>query len=378
MDNVYKGKRVLITGAAGTMGNVLVSKLLQLDVKEVKALDNNESELFYLNEKYRKESRYNGFYSDIRDLDRLKYLAKHVDIILHLAAMKHVIISELSPFDAVKTNVEGTLNVISAALESHSVNRVIYTSSDKAVNSTNVMGVTKLLGERLMTSAVNLKGTKNIVFSSTRFGNVIGSRGSVAPIFYKQIKEGKNLTITDERMTRFFMTAKEATNLVIQASMLAKGGEVFITKMPVMRIIDLATAMVNLIAPKFGREPAEVDIDFIGPKPGEKLYEELMTEEETARAYELKYMFMVKPAIPPIYETIDYDNYETLVNKTVDRPYVSSSESCMSINEIKEYLIRNSILDCIEPGTFTIPDFTNSLSSQEQFHQQLTREMMVN
>lgn len=352
MENVYRGKRILITGAAGTIGQVLVQKLLRCKVQEVKALDNNESELFYLNEQHRKESKFNGFFADIRDLDRLKYLAKDVDIILHLAALKHVIINELSPFDAVKTNAEGTLNVIRAALDSSSVSRVIYTSSDKAVNSTNVMGTTKLLGERLMTSAVNLKGTRNVVFSSTRFGNVIGSRGSVAPIFHKQIKEGKNLTLTDERMTRFFMTPDEAVNLVIEASLLAKGGEVFITKMPVMRIIDLAAAMVNLIAPKFGHDPEKIEIEFIGAKPGEKMYEELMTEDETARAYELKHMFMVKPSIPPLYETIDYDDYETLVSKEVNRPYISTNEPQMSIQEIKEFLLKNRVLELLDDGSY--------------------------
>lgn len=372
MENVYKGKRILITGAAGTIGSVLINKLLQQDVKEVKALDNNESELFYLNDQYRKEPRYNGFYADIRDLDRLKYLAKNVDIILHAAAMKHVIISELSPFDAVKTNAEGTLNVISAALESPSVNRVIYTSSDKAVNSTNVMGTTKLLGERLMTSAANLKGTRDIIFSSTRFGNVIGSRGSVVPIFYKQIKEGKNLTITDERMTRFFMTAEEAVNLVIEASLLAKGGEVFITKMPVMRIMDLAAAMVNLVAPKFGRRPEEIEIEFIGAKPGEKLYEELMTEEETARTYELQHMFMVKPSIPPIYEHIDYDSYETIISKEVDRPYISSTEQYMSVDDIKNYLIRNNILACLESGSHIATSLRKENSIHSYFYQEAT------
>ncbi|AHE65644.1 SDR family NAD(P)-dependent oxidoreductase [Legionella oakridgensis] len=372
MENVYKGKRILITGAAGTIGSVLINKLLQQDVKEVKALDNNESELFYLNDQYRKEPRYNGFYADIRDLDRLKYLAKNIDIILHAAAMKHVIISELSPFDAVKTNAEGTLNVISAALESPSVNRVIYTSSDKAVNSTNVMGTTKLLGERLMTSAANLKGTRNIIFSSTRFGNVIGSRGSVVPIFYKQIKEGKNLTITDERMTRFFMTAEEAVNLVIEASLLAKGGEVFITKMPVMRIMDLAAAMVNLVAPKFGRRPEDIEIEFIGAKPGEKLYEELMTEEETARTYELQHMFMVKPSIPPIYEHIDYDCYETIISKEVDRPYISSTEQHMSVDDIKNYLIRNNILACLESGGHIAASSRKESSSHSYFYQEAT------
>ncbi|WP_131781625.1 polysaccharide biosynthesis protein [Legionella gresilensis] len=346
MEQVYKGKRVLITGAAGTIGCVLTSKLLQLNVKEVKALDNNESELFYLNEKHRKESRYNGFFADIRDLDRLKYLARNADIILHTAAMKHVIISEQSPFEAVRTNAEGTLNVISAAIESSTVSRVIYTSSDKAVNSTNVMGTTKLLGERLITSASNIKGSSNIVFSSTRFGNVIGSRGSVLPIFYSQIKEGQNITITDSRMTRFFMTADEAVKLVIEASLLAKGGEVFITKMPVMRIIDLATAMIELVAPKFDRNPDDIEIEYIGTKPGEKLYEELMTQDETERAYELKHMFMVKPAMLPLYEEIDYSNYETLVSKNVTKPYISSSEKFMTVEEIKDYLLSHFLLDC--------------------------------
>lgn len=346
MEQVYKGKRVLITGAAGTIGNVLTSKLLQHDVKEVKALDNNESELFYLNERHRKESRYNGFFADIRDLDRLKYLTRNVDIILHAAAMKHVMISEQSPFEAVRTNAEGTLNVISAAIESSTVSRVIYTSSDKAVNSTNVMGTTKLLGERLITSAANIKGASNIIFSSARFGNVIGSRGSVLPIFYSQIKEGNAITITDERMTRFFMTADEAVTLVIEASLLAKGGEVFITKMPVMRIIDLAMAMIDLVAPKFGRNPENVTIEFIGPKPGEKLYEELMTQDETERAYELEHMFIVKPALLPLYEDIDYSSYKTLVSEKVTKPYISSSENYMSVNEIKDYLLSHFLLDC--------------------------------
>ena len=344
ISDVYKNKKILVTGAAGTIGKVLIDKLIECDVKEVRGLDNNESELFYLNQTHRKDSRFNGFFADVRDVDRLKYLAKDIDIILHLAALKHVIINELSPFDAVKTNAEGTLNVISAALESPTVTRVMYTSSDKAVNSTNVMGTTKLLGERLMTSAVNMKGSKKIVFSSTRFGNVIGSRGSVAPIFYKQLCEGKNLTITDGRMTRFFMTTQEAVNLVIRATQLAKGGEVFVTKMPVMRILDLASAMVNIFSPYFGRDPSEAELEFIGAKPGEKLYEELMTEEEIARAYELQDMFVIKPAIPPIYEQIDYEHYDLLLSKKIDRPYNSANEHPLSVREIKAFLLNHNVL----------------------------------
>ncbi|GLQ05751.1 polysaccharide biosynthesis protein [Sneathiella chinensis] len=348
MHTLFENKKVLVTGAAGTVGKEIVKQLLDLNVQEVKAIDNGESVLFYLNEQYRKEDRYNGFFCDIRDLDRLKYLTMDADIVLHLAAMKHVTISEASPLDAVKTNADGTSNVIQAALESYSVNRVIYTSSDKAVNPTNVMGTTKLLGERLMTSALNIKSNRNIVFSSTRFGNVIGSKGSVLPIFYNQIKNGDNLTITDERMTRFIMTIEEASGLVLEASRMARGGEVFVTKMPVVRIIDLAKAMIELLAPKYGRDPESVKIETIGSKPGEKLYEELMTDEETSRAYELQHMFMVKPSIPPIYEKIDYDGYETLTNKVVTNPYVSANEPCMTVDEIKSYLVSRNVLNNIE------------------------------
>lgn len=348
MKNLYEGKKVLITGAAGTIGKELVKQLLTYDVAEIKATDNNEAALFFLNEEHRSERRYNGFFCDIRDLDRLKYLCKDIDIILHTAAMKHVIISEMSPLDAVKTNADGTSNVIQAALESSKVSRVIYTSSDKAVNPTNVMGTTKLLGERLMTSALNIKADRDIVFSSTRFGNVIGSKGSVVPIFYKQIQNGNKITITDERMTRFIMTIEEASNLVLEASLLAKGGEVFVTKMPVMRIVDLAKALIDLVAPKFGRKPEDIEIEYIGIKPGEKLYEELMTDEETVRAYELVNMFTVKPSIPPIYEEVDYESYEGIKSTVVDNPYVSSVEEHMSVEAIKDYIITHQVLENLE------------------------------
>lgn len=348
MINLYRNKKVLITGAAGTIGKELIKQLLNYEPKEIKAIDNNEAELFYLNEQYRGEKRVNGFFCDIRDLNRITYLCKDVNIILHTAAMKHVIISEVSPLDAVKTNVDGTSNIIQAALNSEQCERVIYTSSDKAVNPTNVMGTTKLLGERLMTSALNIKSSRNIVFSSTRFGNVIGSKGSVAPIFFKQIQAGKNITITDTNMTRFIMTISEAANLVLQASQQAKGGEVFVTKMPVMRIVDLAQAMIDTVAPLFGKEPSEIQTEIIGAKPGEKLYEELMTKEETVRALELDNMFVVKPAFPAVYEPIDYDSYEKLTNKQVDNPYVSSEEAFMSIEEIKNYLIDNKVIENLE------------------------------
>ena len=165
----------------------------------------------------------------------------------------------------------------------NNVPRVIFTSSDKAVNPTNVMGTSKLMGERIITAANIVNNNGHQVFSSVRFGNVLGSRGSVVPIFAEQILGGEAVTITDARMTRFVMTIQEAAKLVLEAAMLACGGEVLVTKMPVMRIIDLAQAMIELLAPKAGLDPDKITIRYIGAKPGEKLYEELMSQEEASR-----------------------------------------------------------------------------------------------
>lgn len=348
MEQFYSNKKILITGAAGTVGKELIDQLLGQDIQEIKALDNDEAGLFYLNESYRKEKRYNGFFCNVRDFHKLKYLCNDVDIIFHCAAMKHVIISEMSPLDAMKTNAVATDNVIQAALESDQVSRVIYTSSDKAVNPTNVMGTTKLLGERLVTSAINQKNGKDIVLSSTRFGNVIGSKGSVVPIFYKQIRDGKHVTITDDGMTRFVMTISQAAQLVLESCSIAKGGEVFATKMPVVRIIDLAKAMISLLAPVFGHNENDVQIEYIGSKSGEKLYEELMTEEEKGRAVELANMFAIKPAFIPIYDEVDYLAYESLKNQQVNNPYVSSQEPCLSVEAIKTFLKEHKVLEDIE------------------------------
>ncbi len=344
--NLYNGKKVLITGAAGTIGQELVKQLLGMNIDEIRAYDNNESEIFFLNERHRKTGKVNCFFGDIRDEDSLSRHCRDVDIILHTAALKHVMVSEMSPLNAVQTNVDGTANVIRAALKSDTVSRVIYTSSDKAVNPTNVMGTTKLLGERLMTSATNLPTPgRKVIFSSTRFGNVIASKGSVVPIFYHQIKSQNSITLTDEQMTRFIMTIPEATQLVLEASFKALGGEVFVTKMPVMRIIDLARAMIDLVAPKFGKSSEDINIEVIGSKPGEKLYEELMTEEETSRSLEIENMYVVKPSFSPIYDQIDYNSYEGSIESPIAKAYVSSTEPPMTVENIKNYLTSNNILD---------------------------------
>ena len=341
----YEGKAILVTGACGTVGAELVAQLLgdaRYAPAEVVGLDNNESDLFFLDQKYLDEPRARFFVADIRDRDALHRHMAGIDVVFHAAALKHVILSERSPDQAVQTNIEGVQNVIAAAIDC-SVERVIFTSSDKAVNPTNVMGTSKLMGERLMTAANSNKRGDGPVFASTRFGNVLGSSGSVIPIFHNQIAAGGPVTLTDPEMTRFVMSIGDAVGLVLESGETARGGEVFITKMPVVRIEDLAAVMIEALAPRYGHNPAGVGISIIGTKPGEKLYEELMSEEETRRSVELPRYFSVLPAFRGIYHDIAYE-YPAVVSRDVTTPYVSAQESAMSRPDIRDMLDRYDLL----------------------------------
>ncbi len=340
-----KNKRILVTGACGTVGSELVKSLLtnkEYSPATVIGLDNNESELFFIDQLYLDDSRASFQLADIRDRDVLARAMQDIDIVFHCAALKHVILCERSPYEAVQTNISGCQNVIHAA-DANNVEKVIFTSSDKAVNPTNVMGTSKLMGERLMTAANGSSKKSNTIYASTRFGNVLGSNGSVIPIFKQQIKNGGPVTLTDPEMTRFVMTVEESVRLVIDSSYQAKGGEVFITKMPVLKISDLAQVMIELLAEEYGRKPEDVKIEIIGSKPGEKLYEELMSDEETRRAVELEQYFSVLPAFRGFHRDVDY-KYDDVVNEVVDDPYVSSEADMMTQDDIKTFLLENDLL----------------------------------
>jgi FlaA1/EpsC-like NDP-sugar epimerase len=345
MKNFYKNRKILVLGAAGTVGSEIVQQLNSLEPQELRLMDNNESEMFFLMERYRERNVY-CFMGDIRDRDKLEKLSKNIDIIIHAAAFKHVILSEYNPFDVVQTNIVGVENTIRAAT-SCNVKHLLFTSSDKAVNPTNVMGTSKLMGERLITAANAIRKDKKTIFSSTRFGNVLGSRGSVVPLFIKQIRDGGPITITDKRMTRFVMTIKEAARLVLESVMISNGGEVFVTKMPVVKITDLAEVMIKMLASKFGHNPSDIETSIIGAKPGEKLYEELMSEEEVHRSLELKDMFVITPAFKSIYQSIQYDYPDTL-SRQISRSYISENETTLSKAEIEEYLVDNNVLENIK------------------------------
>lgn len=342
----FDGKSILVTGACGTIGADLVDQLLAdagYAPRSLVGIDNNESALFFLDQRYLGDSRAHFYVTDIRDRDSLTELMRGVDIVFHAAALKHVILSERSPEQAVQTNIYGVQNIIAAA-NANSVGTVIFTSSDKAVNPTNVMGTSKLMGERLITAANSNKRQGGPVFASTRFGNVLGSNGSVVPIFHRQIAQGGPVTLTDRSMTRFVMSIRESVRLVLDSAEMARGGEVFVTKMPTVRIEDLAVAMIEELSPRYGHNPGEVKIVEIGVKAGEKLYEELMNDEETRRTVELENYFSVLPAFRGVAQEVEY-SYANIINTTVNNPYVSAKEVPLTKDEIKRFLRDNGLLD---------------------------------
>ena len=338
----YKGKGVLVTGACGTIGQILVETLLGLDVAYVLAFDNNESEIFFLSERYKDDSRFEAFIGDVRDYGKLQRCMSGIDIVFHGAALKNVVVCEKSPFDTVQTNILGVKNVVNAAF-ANEVGRVLFMSSDKAVNPTNVMGTSKLMGERIMTAAMNLRNRKQTALVSSRFGNVLGSQGSVLPVFAEQIQNGQPLTLTDPGMTRFIMSDRQAVKLVLRGAVLGHGGEVFVTKMPVLRILDLARVMIKILAPVYGHKPDDIPITTIGSKPGEKLFEELLADEEVRRTIDLDDHFVVLPAFQNLYN-MDF-NYSQQTGNKVTHSYRSDNEPMMSEQEVETFLLEQKVLE---------------------------------
>lgn len=291
---LLQDKNILVIGGTGTIGQALTLEILKYNPKVVRIYSRDEYKQFIMQQKLGQHSNIRFLLGDIRDKERLGRAMHGIDIVFHLAALKHVPACEYNPFEAVKTNVMGTQNVIDCAINER-VERVIYTSTDKAINPTNTMGATKLLAERLIAAADYSKGGKRPIFAAVRFGNVMGSRGSVIPLFKEQILKYRYITVTDPEMTRFMMSITEAVNLVLKASLYATGGEVFVLKMPVVRLGDLAEAVIEEVCEKYGIPQNEVQVKKIGLRHGEKMYEELMTNDECLRADELEEMFRIEP-----------------------------------------------------------------------------------
>jgi UDP-N-acetylglucosamine 4,6-dehydratase/5-epimerase len=284
--HVFEGKTVLITGGTGSFGKYFTRTLLaNTAVKKVIVFSRDELKQFDMNREFQRETRIRFFIGDVRDKERLYRAFERVDYVVHAAALKQVPAAEYNPMEAVKTNVIGAQNVIDAALD-RGVQRVIALSTDKAAAPINLYGATKLCSDKLFVAANNFKGDREIRLSVVRYGNVLGSRGSVAPLFLEKRHTGV-IPITDERMTRFNITLARGIEMVFHALACMRGGETFVPRIPSYRITDLAEA----IAPTCKRE-------IIGMRPGEKLHEEMITETDSLSTLEFSNSFVIMPATP--------------------------------------------------------------------------------
>lgn len=278
------GKILLVTGGTGSFGKLFIKTVLEeTSVAKVIVFSRDELKQFEMQQSYLKENRIRFFIGDVRDRDRLYRAFDGIDIVIHAAALKQVPAAEYNPIEAVKTNVLGAANVIDAAID-RNVKKVIALSTDKAANPINLYGATKLCSDKLFIAANNYSGPHATRFSIVRYGNVMGSRGSVIPFFLKERKNGV-LPVTDPRMTRFWITLEQGVNFVLASLERMTGGEIFVPKIPSMRILDLLRA----IAP-------ECETKIVGIRPGEKLHEVMVPEDDAHHTLEYKDYFAIMPA----------------------------------------------------------------------------------
>jgi len=328
--NYFAGKTILITGATGSFGKAFLGYLLKnySNIRKIIVFSRDELKQFDLSLEYpeRKYPNLRYFLGDVRDKDRLLSVTENVDYVVHAAAQKQVPAAEYNPFEAIKTNIIGAQNLIEACI-TQNVKKVIALSTDKAVAPQNLYGATKLCSDKLFISANEIKGKKKISFSIVRYGNVMGSRGSVIPVFLKQKKTGK-VMITDKNMTRFNVLMDKAIETVIWSLQNSKGGEVIIPKAPSYRIEDLAKA----IAPKCQKK-------VIGIRPGEKLHEEMINQNDAMYTYELKDKYIIS------HKKNDYLNKPNIKKVKKNFSYNSKENKFLTINEIKKLVIKHFNLD---------------------------------
>ena len=281
--NYLKGKVILVTGGTGSFGKKFIRKALTLNVKKIIVFSRDELKQYEMKQEFN-DDRIRFFIGDVRDKDRLYRAFDGVDIVIHAAAMKHVDACEYNPFEAVKTNIHGAQNIIEAAID-RGVEKVIALSTDKACSPVNLYGATKLASDKLFVAANAYVGEKKTRFAVVRYGNVVGSRGSVVP-FFKKIKHTGRVPITDERMTRFWITLEQGVQFVLDNLERMQGGEIFVPKIPSMNIMDLAKA----IAP-------ECDVEIVGIRPGEKLHEAMIMEDDARHTLEFDSYYVIQPEL---------------------------------------------------------------------------------
>ena len=282
---MFNNKNILVTGGTGSFGKKFIETVLKkFKPRKIVVYSRDEQKQFQLQRKWKESeaSHIRYFIGDVRDLDRLKFAMQGIDIVIHAAALKHVPMAEYNPFEAVKTNILGAQNVIDATI-ANDVKKVIALSTDKASSPINLYGATKLTSDKLFVAANNYKGSKKIKFSVVRYGNVMGSRGSVLPLFLK-MKKNNIFPITDKKMTRFNITLEESVNFVLFCLNKMWGGEIFVPKIPSYKIIDIAKAIST-----------KAKLKFVGIRAGEKLHEEMISQHDSRNTIEYNKYFVIAP-----------------------------------------------------------------------------------
>jgi UDP-N-acetylglucosamine 4,6-dehydratase len=332
---ILKNKTILITGGTGSFGNALINKIInkKINFKEIRVLSRDEKKQDDMRRKY-ENSKIKFYISDVRDKNSLYDASENVDYIFHSAALKQVPSCEFYPMEAVKTNILGTNNVLEVGIE-NKVKKIVCLSTDKSVYPINAMGMSKALMEKIAISKFMNTKSKTVI-SVTRYGNVVGSRGSIIPLLINQIKNNLPVTITVPEMTRFLMSLEDAMDLVLYAFDKAKGGEIFVKKAKSTTIKTLVEGLAMLLKKK------KIDIKYIGIRHGEKMHETLVNIEELTKSTETKDYFIIQPDK----RNLNYENYyDTGKKLKVYKNYSSENCKILNVNEVKNYL---STIDIIK------------------------------
>lgn len=329
---MFKNKKILITGGTGSLGTALTKRLLETDVNVIRIFSRDEWKQIQMQEQFdNKKLRF--LIGDVRDKERLSRAMEDIDIVFHAAALKHVPVAEYNPFEAIKTNVLGAQNVIESSLY-NKINKVIAIGTDKAVSPLNTYGATKLLMERMMTAANFIKGKHKTDFLCVRYGNVLGSRGSVLPKFIEQIKNGQGLTVTDPKMTRFNITMKQAIDLIFRAFSNGKSGEVFVPKLKAYTVEELKNAIIELTGFKGKVKKIQV-------RPGEKFHETLINQEEIAYTFESKDDYIIRSPGVEEFSDIKSRNLKKVKFKS---PYSSDRVPIIKKEELQKIIKKEKFL----------------------------------
>lgn len=332
LKSFLKNKSVVVTGGLGSVGSAIIKAVLAYDVKSIKCLDNRETELFYA-QRNNKNSKLSYYFADIRNKDSLNHIMRGVDLVFHAAAMKHVIICEVNPFEAINTNVLGTKNVIESCIENN-VGKMILISTDKALNPEGVMGTTKLLAEKMISAMPHMGTEIKTKFGAVRFGNVLYSRGSVLEIWDEQLRRGDKITIVNPEMTRFIMGIPQSVELILSAAYIANNSEIFIMKMPSCSIGTLSEAYLEI------KKTPKRHFILTGKTKGDKTHEQLLSPDDADFLLENEKFFLKMPQEVDRIANINMDYYKNLgFKKSVKTNFISSNpENMLNSAEVQEII----------------------------------------